>query len=177
MFQQHSAYGISGHAAKTGGFYIRYGDIGGGAASNMGVLFRSGNTLGVQGTPLVALNLEKDNRTFGSTSALAADGFFSLISPSGNFDRDYNPLTVLGDGQTFAIRHGKAEAILDIREFGSASPTARLHILVLRIQVQTTPLFRATESLVTYSTESLVKRMETLIGARDSKTLMVRSQS
>ena len=122
LFQQHSAYGISGHAAKTGGFYIRYGDIGGGAASNMGVLFRSGNTLGVQGTPLIALNLEKDTVALGSTSSLAADGFFSLISPSGDFNRNYNPLTILGDGQTFAIRHGKAEEILDIREFGDASP-------------------------------------------------------
>ena len=116
LFQQHSAYGISGHAAKTGGFYIRYGDIGGGAASNMGVLFRSGNTLGVQGTPLIALNLEKDTVALGSTSALAADGFFSLISPSGDFNRNYNPLTILGDGQTFAIRHGKAENILDAKE-------------------------------------------------------------
>ena len=122
LFQQHIAYGLSGDAAKTGGFYIRYGDIGGGAASNMGVLFRSGNTLGVQGTPLIALNLEKDTVALGSTSALAADGFFSLISPSGDFNRDYNPLTILGDGQTFAIRHGKAEEILDIREFGAASP-------------------------------------------------------
>ena len=116
LFQQHSAYGISGHAAQTGGFYIRYGDIGGGAASNMGVLFRSGNTLGVQGTPLIALNLEKDTVALGSTSALAADGFFSLISPSGDFNRDYNPLTILGDGHTFAIRHGKAENILDAKE-------------------------------------------------------------
>ena len=116
LFQQHIAYGISGAAAKTAGFYMRYGDIGGGAASNMGVLFRSGNTLGVQGTPLIALNLEKDTVALGSTSALAVDGFFSIISPSGDFNRDYNPLTILGDGETFAIRHGHAEDNLDGRE-------------------------------------------------------------
>ena len=116
LFDQHIATGISGDSSKTGGFFIRYGDIGGGAASNMGVLFRSGNTLGVAGTPLLALNLEQDTVSVGSTSGLANEGFFSIVSPTGDFNRDYVPLSIAGDGSTFEIRHGLATTNLDARE-------------------------------------------------------------
>ena len=116
LFDQHIATGISGDSSKTGGFFIRYGDIGGGAASNMGVLFRSGNTLGVAGTPLLALNLEQDTVSVGSTSGLANEGFFSIVSPTGDFNRDYVPFSIAGDGSTFEIRHGQATTNLDARE-------------------------------------------------------------
>ena len=75
-----------------------------------------------RGTPLLALNLEKDTVSVGSTSGLANEGFFSIVS---QLEISIELCSSLDRGQWFyfEIRHGLATTNLDAREPTPAQPS------------------------------------------------------